>query len=234
MFSVVVPVYNEAAGLRPCILALTSALEKLGNVYEIIIAEDGSTDGTLRIAESLAAKSRKIRIISSKTRQGRGASLNRAIGMAKGRIVIYTDCDLAADLAYLKPLVAEIEHGADIATGSRLLPNSKTEARGVLRDLLSRGYNSLLRLLFRTSLHDHQCGFKAFRKSSVLPLLKEVKDKHWFWDSELLIRAQVKGLKVSEIPVKWKGRKGSSVVLSRDVLYMGLAALFLRARILVR
>ncbi|MEW6036066.1 MAG: glycosyltransferase [Candidatus Micrarchaeota archaeon] len=225
MLSVIVPVHNEAKILASTIRALSAAMDALGD-YEIIISEDGSTDGTPRIAKGLA--SGNVRVISSGKRLGRGLSLSNAMRAARGDIVIYMDADLAADLGSTRRLVSEIEKGADISTGSRLLPGSEVVGRSRLRDFFSRGYNIFLRLLFRTSVRDHQCGFKAFRKSSILPLVAEVKDRHWFWDSELMIRAQDRGMKIAEIPIRWTDRKESGVKLESDIIYMGLAAVRLR------
>jgi len=227
MISVIVPVHNEARTLAANMAELGRALDAFD--YEIIIAEDGSTDGSAAVAEKL--KSKKIIVLSSPKRLGRGASLRNAILSSRGDVVIYTDADLSTDLRSLKPLVDEVRKGSDISTGSRLIPGSIIHGRNFIREFLSRSYNLLLRLLFRTKIHDHQCGFKAFRKKAILPLLDEVEAKHWFWDSELLIRAQKKGLKVSEIPVEWKDRAGSSVRLQSDIIGMGIAAIALRFRL---
>ncbi|NYZ73980.1 glycosyltransferase family 2 protein [Candidatus Micrarchaeota archaeon] len=229
MISIIVPLHNEAAAISANFPKIKKTADRLGPDYEIILAEDGSTDNTRQIAGNLA--SGKIRLLTSEKKLGRGLALSRAMVSAKGDIIVYMDADLAADLRHLKALVSEIENGADISTGSRLVPGSKVHSRSFLREFFSRGYNLLLRLLFRTSIHDHQCGFKAFRRSRIVPLLKEVEDKHWFWDSELLIRAQKKGLKVAEIPVEWTDSKGSSVKLPSDIPSMGLSALLLRLRL---
>jgi len=231
MISIQVPVHNESAILAANMARLKKAMDALGGDYEIIIAEDGSTDGSGEIARKLASSNGRIRAITSGTRLGRGVSLANAIRAARGGIVMCIDADLPADLSHIGELVREIGRGADICTGSRLLPGSKVIGRSAVREFFSRGYNLLLRILFHTSVFDHQCGFKAFRKSSVLPLLGEVRDRHWFWDSELLILAQRKGLKVAEIPVRWTDRRESGVRLSTDVVSMGFAALALRLRL---
>jgi len=229
MITVVVPVYNESDILGANIVRLAKAMDSLGRDYEIIIAEDGSTDGSLAVAEKL--KSRRVRILNSGNRIGRGLTLRNAMIAAKGGIIVHTDADLATDPMQIEKLIAGVENGLDICVGSRLLPGSKVHGRSLAREVSSRGYNLLVRALFKTSVRDHQCGFKAFRKSTLLPMLEHVQDRHWFWDTELLIRAQSKGLRVSEIPVAWTDRSRSNVRLSSDILYMGLAALRLRLRI---
>ncbi|MCI0503079.1 glycosyltransferase family 2 protein [Candidatus Micrarchaeota archaeon] len=231
MLSVIVPVHNESRLLAASATSLTKALAGLGMDYELLIAEDGSSDATADIAQKLASANPRIRPIITKKRLGRGLSLSNAIIASRGDIVLYMDADLATDLSHIPALIGELERGSDIATGSRLLPGSRVSGRNALRDIASKSYNLLLRLLFRTEVRDHQCGFKAFRRSSILPLLKDVHDSHWFWDSELLIRAQARGMRVAEIPVRWTDRKESGVRLHADIIYMGLAALKLRLAI---
>ncbi len=226
--SAIIPVHNEAETLADAVARLSEALRRFGWESEIIICEDGSTDGSAKAARAIAAENPGVRAIISEKRLGRGLSLSRAIRGAKGDIVIYMDADLATGLAHLPELVRAIEAGAGIATGSRMLPGSIVEGRSALREISSRGYNLLIRILFGSRIHDHQCGFKAFRKSGVLPLLEEVRDRHWFWDTELLVRAQRKGMRVAEIPVRWKDRKESRVRLHSDIFRMGASALMLR------
>ena len=218
--SLVIPAYNEESNLETCVKEAVKALDALGEGYEIIIAEDGSRDSTLEIAEKLASKNKRIRILHSGKRLGRGESLKRAIRSARGRIVAYIDSDLATSLKHLKPLLEGVENGAAISTGSRLLPQSTT-TRSQTRDIASKGYNLLVRLLLRSRLSDHQCGFKAFNRKKIIPLLEEVKDNHWFWDTEMLVRAQRKKLSVYEFPVEWRESSDSKVNLLKDVLDMG-------------
>ncbi|MEW6723097.1 MAG: glycosyltransferase [Candidatus Micrarchaeota archaeon] len=224
--SAIIPVHNERRVLAGSVSKLEKALGSVSPDYEILIAEDGSDDGTLEAARGLSSP--RVRIIHSEKRLGRGATLSRAIRECRGDIIFYTDADLAADLRHLPELLARVRGGADIATGSRLTAGSRVAGRSAGRDFFSRGYNLMIRLLFASPVRDHQCGFKAFRRSAVLPLLPEIKDRHWFWDTELLILARRRGFTISEIPVSWKGRKESSVRLPKDVIGMGLAALRLR------
>ncbi|MFN7991404.1 MAG: glycosyltransferase [Candidatus Micrarchaeia archaeon] len=229
MITIIVPVHNEAGTLRGCVMRIRRHLDSMKVAYEIILAEDGSTDQSLSIARSLAAG--PVRVLSSEKRLGRGLALSDAIRSSKGEIVIYMDADLSTDLQHIGAILEEVGSGSDIATGSRLLPGSTVRGRTFLRTVSSRGYNLLLRVLFGSRIHDHQCGFKAFRRSSVIPLLAKVGDRHWFWDSELLLRAQEEGLKVSEIPVRWTDRLDSRVSLGSDIISMGAAAIRLRLRL---
>jgi len=217
--SVIVPVHNESTVLANSIPKIIDATAKITPFYEIIIAEDGSRDKSYEIAKKLAKVNPAIRVLHSKQRLGRGQALKRAIRTSNGKIVVYMDVDLSSDLKYLKPLVGRIEDGASIATGSRLMRESKA-TRPVKRNVASKGFNTLVRLLLGSKLYDHQCGFKAFRKRDVLPLLKKVKDDYWFWDTEILVRAQREGMGVDEIPIEWAHGRFTKVDFNRDVLYM--------------
>lgn len=218
--SIVLPAYNEAKRLREAVEKVREAAERTGYDYEIIIAEDGSTDGTDKIAAELSSENSKIVHLHSDERLGRGRALMNAFDNARGDVVVYMDVDLATDLKHLKELVDAIAvEGYDIATGSRLMKESKTD-RPAKREIASRGYNFLVRLFLGSKIHDHQCGFKAFRRKVILEIGKEVKDNHWFWDTEVLVLAQKRGYKVKEIPVEWKHGGETKVDFGKDVVYM--------------
>ena len=218
--SVVLPAYNEAKELENAVLKSIQYLSEVTDSFEIIITEDGSTDGTDKVAEYLAKKYHFVKHSHSDERLGRGKALKNAFSSTDAEILVYYDIDLSTDLEHLKQLVDAIRNGFDISTGSRMLKTSDVE-RPFKREFASGGFNFLVRFLLRSKIHDHQCGFKAFKRSSILPLLDEVKNNHWFWDTEILVRAQKKGLKVYEFPVVWKHGGNSKVRLKRDVMDMG-------------
>jgi len=219
--SVVLPAYNEAAKIEKTVLITAETLSKIADRFEIIIAEDGSTDGTDRIASMLSKKYAYVIHLHSDARQGRGKALNRAFKAASGEVLCYIDVDLATDMKYLEKLVRAISvDGYDFATGSRIMPESDAK-RPFKREFASRGYNHLVRLFLRSKLYDHQCGFKAFRRKALFEILDVVENQHWFWDTELLVRAQHKGYKVLEFPVYWRHGGSSKVNLVKDVGGMG-------------
>ena len=217
--SIVLPAYNEAKRIRQAVKAVMRYMDMTGYEYEIIIAEDGSTDGTDAIAAELASKYDNVKHLHSDERLGRGRALVNAFQRADGDVLVYLDVDLSTDMEHLKELIDSIVEGYDFATGSRLMRGSSTE-RPFKRDFASRGYNFLVRLLLKSKLSDHQCGFKAFRKEALMDVVKYVRDNHWFWDTEVLVLAQRLGYKVKEFPVRWKQGKDTKVKLRRDVLYM--------------
>ncbi len=159
--SAVLPVYNDLAALR---IAIPRSLETLEEIapgrFELIVAEDGSTDGSADFVREYEERDPRVRLLHADERLGRGRALNRAFAAARGSIVCYYDVDLATDMQHLAELIGSIREGCDIATGSRLLPESNIIRSGG-REIASRGYNMLVRLILRSRLHDHQCGFKA-------------------------------------------------------------------------
>lgn len=224
--SVVLPVYNDREALMTAIPRSLGVLETIApGSFELIVAEDGSTDGSAEFVRDCEAKDPRVRLLHSDERLGRGRALNRAFAEAKGSIVCYYDVDLATDIQHLTELIGAVRDGYDLATGSRLLPESDITRSGG-REIASRGYNMLVRTILGSSLHDHQCGFKAFRRDRLLELLPSISADHWFWDTEVLVRAQRKGYQVREFPVRWRQGPGTTV-RRKDVVEMGSAIIAL-------
>jgi glycosyltransferase AglD len=219
----IIPVFNDRAALERAIPESLKVLSGITENFEVIVAEDGSTDGSTAFVRDYEMKSPKVRLLHSDTRLGRGTALNHAIREAQGSIICYYDVDLATDMQHLPELIGAIRSGDDIATGSRLLPESdirRTEGR----EIASRSYNFLVRAILGSRLFDHQCGFKAFNKAKILPILSTIRSNHWFWDTELLVRAQRMGYTVTEFPVRWRAGKGTTVRV-KDVFGMGSSIL---------
>jgi len=221
--SVVLPAYNEADTLDETVEITLSALESFlpAGSFEVLIAEDGCEDRTPEVAEELTAKHSAVRHIHAEERLGRGGALERAFRQADGETLVYFDTDLATEMSHLEELVESVRSGEyDIATGSRLLTGSDAD-RPAKRDIPSRSYNRLVRLFLRSTVHDHQCGFKAFDRTVLFELLDEVEDDHWFWDTEVIVRAQRAGYRIKEFPVRWTPQEDTTVDIVRDVLGMG-------------
>jgi glycosyltransferase involved in cell wall biosynthesis len=223
----VFPAYNEANVLERTIKKVIKNLESFTDSYEIIIAEDGSTDGTDKLAEQLVKENFHIRHIHRQKRLGRGTALKNSFKQSKGKTLVYMDLDLATDLIHLRELIETISvKGFDLATGSRLLSKSNV-SRSWTRNIASSSYNLIVRKLLGSKVKDHQCGFKSFRREPLLVLLDEVDATHWFWDTEILVRANRRGYKIKEIPVIWKSGRDTKVRLLKDSLNMFWQALSL-------
>ncbi|WP_136689302.1 flippase-like domain-containing protein [Halorhabdus amylolytica] len=221
--SVVLPAYNEEDTIERTVAETLERLETFlpAGSFEVIVAEDGCEDRTPEIASRLAAEDDRVRHVHSDERLGRGAALEYAFRRAEGETLVYFDTDLATDMAHLEELIESVRtEGYDVATGSRWLPDSDAD-RPKKRGIPSLGYNTLVRVFLRSDLADHQCGFKAIDREAFEALADEVEDDHWFWDTELLVRAQRRGFAVTEFPVSWTPKGDSKVDLVRDVFGMG-------------
>jgi uncharacterized protein (TIRG00374 family) len=221
--SVVLPAYNEERTIESTVHTTLATLAEFlpDDSYEVIVAEDGCEDRTPEIADRLAAEDDRVRHFHSDERLGRGGALERAFAASEGGTLVYFDTDLATDMKHLEELVEPIRSGEyDVATGSRWMPENVAD-RPAKRGVPSRGFNTLTRLFLRSDLRDHQCGFKAFDREALFGILPDVADDHWFWDTEVLVRAQRKGYRVKEFAVDWEPKGDTKVDLVRDVLGMG-------------
>jgi glycosyltransferase involved in cell wall biosynthesis len=221
--TVVIPVYNDLYSLEIAIPRSIEILSGITDRFELIIAEDGSTDGCAELVRQYEQRDTRIHLLHSDERLGRGKALNRAIYESGGNIICYYDVDLATDMQHLPELIGAIREGADIATGSRLMPGSDSVRTGG-REIASRSYNFLVRLFLGSRIYDHQCGFKAFNKEYILPILPSIHSNHWFWDTEILVRTQRHGARIREFPVRWRAGKGTTVKI-KDVFEMGSSIL---------
>lgn len=216
MLVVTVPVYNESQFLEEAIRTLLQKTDALGEDYVIVIAEDGSTDGSDAIAERLARGNPRIIHIHADKKLGRGLALKKAWKKVRGSVYVYLDCDLATDMKYYPQLIKAIKNGYDLVTGSRYMNGAKVR-RPALRHFVSRMYNLMIRAIFRTHIYDHQIGFKAFSSKLVKNLLDACESTDWFWDTEIIVRSIHKGYKCFEFPVEWEEKRGTRTPLKRLV-----------------
>ncbi len=200
---IVVPVLNEEHVLARSVHRLHHFLSyEFPFTFRIVIADNGSTDLTGEVAGRLAETVSGVRVLRLAQR-GRGRALRAAWSRSAARVVAYTDVDLSTDLHALTPLVAPLLSGhSEVAIGSRLAPEARI-TRGVKRELISRAYNHLLTVALHAGFTDAQCGFKAVRADAVAALLPEIRDEGWFFDTELLVLAERRGMRIHEVPVEW-------------------------------
>jgi glycosyltransferase involved in cell wall biosynthesis len=226
---IVIPVYNERAALEGSIRFLHGFLSSTFPFsWQITIVDNASTDGTLQIAHRLTYELPDVHAIHL-PQKGRGRALRAAWSASPARVLCYMDVDLSTNLDALLPLVAPLISGhSDLAIGTRLHRAARV-TRGRKREFVSRSYNRLLRLVLRARFSDAQCGFKAIRADAARELLPLVADEEWFFDTELLVLAQRRGLRIHEVPVDWLEDLDSRV----DITQTALADLRGVARLLV-
>jgi len=199
----VIPVYNEERGLAASIRRLHGFLSAgFPFPWRVVIADNASTDRTLAIARQLSAELPGVELLHVPAK-GRGRALRAAWSASEARVLAYMDVDLSTDLAALLPLVAPLLSGhSELAIGTRLHRGARV-TRSRKREFVSRVYNRILRTALRARFSDAQCGFKAIRADVAADLLPSVRDEEWFFDTELLVLAQRRGLRNHEVPVDW-------------------------------
>jgi glycosyltransferase involved in cell wall biosynthesis len=199
--SMIVPCYNEAPHLYNNLLLLKKVLAAAKYPYEIIIIDDCSSDETLAIARSFADACNdacgRISIVAHEKNQGRGKTVADGIYAAAGDIVGFIDIDFSTSPWNIFPLVAAIEDGADVALGLRIY---KVKLKNIHRWIVSKGYRVIARLLLRMNLGDTESGCKFFNRRRILPVLPDIQDTRWFWDTEVMVRAHLADLQIIEVP----------------------------------
>ncbi len=211
---VVIPVYNEEKDLPRSVAALWDFLnEHLPYRWQIVIADNGSTDKTLAVAQALSQQYPNITYVHL-DQKGRGRALRKAWLESKADAVSYMDVDLSTKLDAFPKLVKALDEGYGVAVGSRLMRGSKVD-RSLRREITSRGYNLLIKMMFCPSFTDAQCGFKAVRRDVVQDIGPFTKDNAWFFDTELLLLAQRKGYRIKDVPVEWVEDPGSTVKIAK-------------------
>jgi glycosyltransferase involved in cell wall biosynthesis len=200
---VVIPVYNEERALPTSIPSLCAYLESyVPYQWTVTIADNASTDRTLAVASELAAADSRVKVLHL-DQKGRGRALKAAWLGSEADIVSYMDVDLSTNLSSFMPLIAPLATGhSEVAIGSRLSKGAVV-TRQWKREVISRTYNLMIKLSFRNRFSDAQCGFKALTRDAAANLLPDVENNEWFFDTELLLLAEERGLRIHEVPVDW-------------------------------
>jgi glycosyltransferase involved in cell wall biosynthesis len=200
----VIPVYNEEHVLERSVLQLRRFLmEKFPYRWRILVADNASTDRTLDVAQKLAQDYPGEVDYIHLPQKGRGRALKAAWLGSDADILSYMDVDLSTELECYPPLIRAIaEEGCDVAIGTRLARGARIR-RSVKREITSRAFITITKLMAGTNFSDGQCGFKAISRKAAQELLPQIENNEWFFDTELLILAERRGYRRREIPVRW-------------------------------
>lgn len=215
--SIVVACYNEVPHLMDSIKTIMDVMEQTRYSFELILIDDCSKDNTREVIKEIALKWQdKVRYLFNEKNLGRGGTVTEGIRMGRGRMVGFLDIDLETHARYIPSCLLALENGYDVATAWRIY---KLRIGILNRWALSRGYNWLMRKMLDVNLKDTETGFKFFNKQRILPILDEVKNTHWFWDTEIMALAYYKHLNIIEIPTLFVRRedKKSTVRVMPDV-----------------
>lgn len=219
--SLIVPVFNEESRLTASLPSVVSFLQDHFKQWEIIFSDDGSTDSTVALIQSIRQKNPLIALTASPVNRGKGAAVRRGFESASGNLLLFSDADFSAPIEESLKLIAALESGYDVAIGSRGLDESDIQVRQSWpRETMGKTFNLLLRTLLPIPYHDTQCGFKMFRRAALDALLPRLKVDGFAFDVEMLVVAQQRGLQVAEVPVVWRDVRESKVHPIRSSLHM--------------
>ncbi len=219
--TVVVPAYNEEVRLPGTLERIGAYLDSGGIDAEILVVDDGSSDGTARLAEE-RLRGRRGRVVRNPGNRGKGYAVRRGVAEAAGRFVLLTDADLSAPIEEHVVLAEAVRaHDLDVAIGSRALDPVKVEVRQrIVRQTMGKSFNLAIRLLTGLRFRDTQCGFKLMDRARVGPVFDVMVVDRFAFDVELLFLCVRFGLSVREVPVVWRNAPGSKVSMLRDPLNM--------------
>jgi dolichyl-phosphate beta-glucosyltransferase len=215
-WSVVIPALNEARRLPPYLDDVVAFFEGRGEPYEVIVVDDGSTDGTPDLVEARARQAPALRLLRLPRNAGKGAAVRAGMLAARGDFRLFADADGATPIAELKRLEPALAAGADVAIGSRVLadPGVSVSAEPH-RVAAGRVFNWLVARLGLRGIADSQCGFKAFGARAAEDLFGRLRTAGFGFDVELLLRARAAGYRIAEVPVNWADQAGSKVGVVR-------------------
>jgi glycosyltransferase involved in cell wall biosynthesis len=215
--SVVIACYDEEPHLAASFAEIVATMDDSRRPYEIVFVDDRSRDRTRDVIETLVASHPGVatQVLLHEVNRGRGATVTDGFRAARGRIAGYLDVDLEVHSRYIPSLVRAIEQGADVAVVQRIYA---FQLRSVDRYVMSRGYSFLVRRMLGVPFRDTESGYKFFRREALLPVLDEIEDPGWFWDTEFMVRAARRGLRIAEVPGAYLRRydKASTVKGMRD------------------
>ena len=217
--SIVIPAFNEAERLGASLEKIIQFLKARGEPSEIIVVDDGSTDGTGKVARSLDYPD--LEVLENRTNRGKGFSVRKGCLEARGQWVLFTDADLSTPIEELETLIRARGEGTDVVIGSRAIDRSKILVhQSRRRELGGIVFNRFVRIMLRLPIADTQCGFKLFHKDRCAPIFELQKIHGFGFDPEILYLARKRGLVIQEVPVVWRNDPASKVRFVQDALTM--------------
>jgi dolichyl-phosphate beta-glucosyltransferase len=219
--SIVIPAYNESARIGKSLGEVLRVVRERAWHAEVLVVNDGSTDGTAAVVAEFAQLNPEIRLLNNLENRGKGFSVRHGVLNAVGEVVMFTDADLSAPMEEAERLLEALRQGADIAIGSRWLQSKRqTHKQPIYRQFFGRCFNAITRLIMGLPFADTQCGFKAFRRPVAQTIFQLQRIERWGFDPELLFIALKRGYKVQEVPVTWGHDERSRLSYIKDGIKM--------------
>jgi dolichyl-phosphate beta-glucosyltransferase len=219
--SVVIPAYNEERRLPPTLIDVIDFFDRKSISYEVVVIDDGSTDGTAEVVRKFERVRNQVRLIQLPRNYGKGHAVRLGVLNCRGSCILFADADGATPIQEFDRLKAAISEGADVAIGSRALASTETKvATSLHRRFLGRVFNKCVNMILLPSIADTQCGFKMFTRKAALFLFRRQRADRFSFDVELLYMAHKANLAIKEVPINWTNVPGSKVNLVLDSLSM--------------
>lgn len=219
--SIVIPAYNEEARLGASLKRMLAYFDGVDYSYEILVVDDGSSDGTAAAVEAIRSSRPQVHLLSYPTNRGKGYAVRHGILRARGDRILFSDADLATPIEEVEKLLAKLDAGFDIAIGSRDVAGSQLIRReSLIRETGGKLFNKFVQMLTVPGIRDTQCGFKLFTRRSARSIFEQCRVDHFAFDVETLYVARLFGFRIAEIPVRWAHQDGSKVRFLRDGLRM--------------
>ncbi|MGS0683846.1 dolichyl-phosphate beta-glucosyltransferase [Nakamurella sp. GG22] len=209
VISVVVPAYNEEWRILPTVGAIATHMSSRGEPWELIVADDGSSDTTVELLQDLRFPNMTV-LVADRNR-GKGSAVRRGVQAARGDYVLFADADQSTPIEQVDRLLEQVAAGYDVAVGSRAAAGAAVSGKSLLRKVLSRGLRFLVSAGFGVAIADTQCGFKLFTSDAARTLFGMQTVDSFSFDLEVLYLSSKVGLRVAEVPVEWIDAPGSTV-----------------------
>ncbi|MCX6357703.1 MAG: glycosyltransferase family 2 protein, partial [Candidatus Aureabacteria bacterium] len=228
--TVVIPAYNEEPRLGTTLDRVLTYLAGRGYAYEVVVVDDGSRDGTARVAEAYAAAHPEVRCVRNGVNRGKGFSVRRGVEEAAGGYILFSDADLSTPIEDIEQLLPKIrDEGFDIAIGSRGLHDSDVRVHQPwYRELMGKIFNKIVRLVTLRGISDTQCGFKLFKGDVAREIFALQRIERFSFDVEALYLAKKRGCRIAEVPISWYNSPRSRVSILGDPARMFMDVLRIR------
>jgi glycosyltransferase involved in cell wall biosynthesis len=215
--SVVVPAYNEEPRLGESLDRIVGYLDHQHFTWEVLVADDGSTDGTAAIVQEWGKRDGRVRLLPG-PHLGKGGAVRRGMLAARGCYRFLADADLSMPIEQIERFLPPRLDNCDVAIGSREARGARRLGEPRRRHLVGRGFNLLVRLLALPGIQDSQCGFKLFTAAAAEAIFPLQRLQGWSFDAEVLFVARLQRRRVVEVPIDWYYREESKVRVFSDLV----------------
>jgi len=211
--SIVIPAYNEEKRITPTLDSVSAFVNNTDFLAEVLVIDDGSTDGTAALIQDRKESGEPFRLISYQSNQGKGYAVRKGMLAANGKYRLFMDADSSMPIDQAPGLLEVLEQeNAQVAIASRYIAGSRNLGQGsAIRRFVSRLGGAFIRLTVLPGIADSQCGFKLFTSEAAAALFTNLQVHRWGFDVEVLARARALGMKIVEVPVKWQPMPGTTL-----------------------